>query len=895
MQPIKDDIKKISKDSQTIIGRLLSAAKNLKLYPASHPISKRIINASYIKLKEVLDELDFLTFSLAGNVLLINDKAAHVINKQTIDSFLTSLGTRKIGKITFLKGMDMDEFGGLVELLGTEPEDIDKQGGIKTFLSTRNIQHITIQGLSFGEAQEQKERGMRWKELLALISDSDDYVKNIAKDPQEFARILEGSLGEHGGKGEGGGEGEGEGGGWGGKIKQAVGNIAEKLFNMYEKTDIDTYAETMSRLILVLTPEMQKELLFSKPKIPFWEDVVNKVVDNITANELGDLIAEEAKKMQEAIIIGGTEGMEGTADIGAINIPADMGGVGGTGGLGSVSMGTSGTGAAGAGGAGAGAGGKGAGTGGAGTGAGGQGAGTGGAGTGAGGQGAGTGGAGTGAGGQGAGTGGIGTGTGGAGTTLFGSQGGSAESRLTAIDSFLSNVIDKNKRKKELIPAIRQSLQRAGVGQSSLSYLSGGKARKEFLEVIEKDLIRTGIDTDALIGIRDLIQKNAGIEELLKSLIDLLNNKNPSIRKNVINSFIDLTDKLILLARMELVKLILVAFAERLGRETEKEIFIAIIDALSVIGTKLIKEGKGILAEQIDDILNTFLKILENKAQLEAIVKALSHLGDLGDQKAFKQLIYAINRDVAYPFIAKEIVMKKGKVFPILLQSMKAIEDKITRIRVLSLLIDTAREVPDYAKYLKTYIDDPKWYVRRNISIVLGEVGGEQAIELLAQMAKDSDARVRIEIMESLGKIKAEDSEILLIDGLKDQDMAVVIRTLISLRKVGTPLSVFALKDLLDKQSLLKKEKILEVQERAIAVLCHIGGQDVLDTLRKVIFDKNILGRYKYNDRIRILAVEGLGRMESKSARNILVRAAYLKNQEVGKKAEDILKKSSLI
>lgn len=881
MPPIKDDIRKLSKDSQTIIGRLLSAAKNLKLYPASHPISKRIITASFTKLKEVLDEHDYLTFSLAGNVLLINDKAAHVVNKQTIDSFLTALGTRKIGKVTFLTGLDMDEFSGIVELLGMEPEDIDKAGGIRTFLSSRNIQHITVSGISFGEAQEQKERGMKWKELLALIAGSDDYIKNIEKNPEEFARALEGSIFGAGKGGEGEGTGKEEGGGWGGKMKQAVGNIAEKLFNMYEKTDIDTYADTMSRLILVLTPEMQKELLFSKPAIPYWDDVVNKVVDNITANELGDLIAEEAKKMQQAIIVGGPPGSEGTDELGQINIPADLGGSGGTGGPGSTGELTTG-----------GVTGPGSGTGrgeGGGEGTGGTGIGTG--------EGVGSGTA-TGHGtGEGTGTGaGSGAGKGaGQGTGLLGAEGGAAASRLSAIDAFLSNVIDKNSRKNELIPAIRQSLQRVGVGSSSLNYMSGGKARKEFLQVIEKDLIRTGIDTDALIGIRDLIQKNAGIEELLKSLIDLLNNKNPSIRKNVIQSFIDLTDKLILLARLELMKLVLVAFADRLGRETETEIFISIIAALATIGTKLIKEGKGMLAEQIDDILNTYLKILEDEERLKAIIASLSHLGDQGDQKALKCLIYAINRDPAYPFIAKEIVQKRGKVFPILLQSMKAIEDKMSRIRIISVLIDTAREVPDYTKYLKTYTDDPKWYVRRNIAIILGEVGGDRAVELLASMAKDTESKVRTEIMESLGKIRSEDSEILLIDGLNDQDLDVVIRTLTSLRKVGTPMSVFALKELLDKQSLIKRDKLLEIQERALAVLCTIGGDDVLDVLRKVIFDKSLLGRYKYNDRIRILAVEGLGKMDSKGARQILTRASWLKNQEVGKKAADILKKSTLI
>ncbi|TET24185.1 MAG: HEAT repeat domain-containing protein, partial [Candidatus Cloacimonadota bacterium] len=467
--------------------------------------------------------------------------------------------------------------------------------------------------------------------------------------------------------------------------------------------------------------------------------------------------------------------------------------------------------------------------------------------------------------------------------------------QLSRIDSFLSKFIDKSKRKGELIPAIRKSMQKAGVEQTSLTYLSGSEARKEFIEVIEKDLMRTGVDSDSLIGIRNLIQKNAGIEDLLKSLIDLLNNKNENIRGNVVQSFVDLVEKLILLTRMDLLKLILVAFSERLGRETNKETFIAIVKGLSAIAVKLIKEGKGLLSEQVDDILNTYLKILEDTDKLQIIITALSTIGDSGDQKAMKQLIYAINRDAAYPIINKELVKKGEKILPLLLHSMKAIEDKITRIRVLSLAIDTAKIVPNYDKYVSMYYDDPKWYVRRNIAIILGEVADKKALDILAKMAKDKNSNVRIDVMQSLGKIESEDSEILLIEGLKDQNKEAVIQALIALRKTGTPMCVFALKELIEKQTFMKKEKILEIQKRGIAVLCHIGGNDVINILRKVIFDKTILGRYKFSNEIRLLSVEGLGKMDTKVAKQILTRASWLKNQEVGKRAAEIIKRATLI
>ncbi|TET77475.1 MAG: HEAT repeat domain-containing protein, partial [Candidatus Cloacimonadota bacterium] len=584
--------------------------------------------------------------------------------------------------------------------------------------------------------------------------------------------------GEGEGRGEGRGEGEGE--GWGGKVKQAIGKIAERLFNMYGKTDFETYTETVSRLILVLTPEMQSELLFSKPEIPFWEDVVNKVVDNITADELGNLVAKETKKYSETMVITGEEGEPG-------------------------------------------------------------------------------------------------------------------EDRLSNINSFLSNIVDRSKRKTELVPAIRESFRREGVKETMLEYMSGGRTKKELLEIIETDLMRTGIDAKALLGIKTLIQKNADIEELLKSLIDLLNHKNPDMRRSVVKSFVDLTDKLLLLGRIDLLKLIIVAFSDRLGREAEKGIFEDIIDGLLILALKLIKEGKHLFAETIDDILNNYLKTLEDPERLKPVVSALSNIGDKGDQKALKHLIYAINRDVAYQIINTELAKKGGEIFSLLLHSMKHINDKITRIRVLSLLIDAAKNVPNSDSFIKTYIEDPKWYVRRNIAIILGEIGGEKSFNLISMMVNDQEPRVRVELMESLGKIKTSESEKLLIEGLKDQDKEVVVRILTSLRKVGTKKAIFPLNDLLEKQSFLKKEKTQEIQERVIAVLCSIGGQEVANILRKVIFNKSIFGRYRYNDKIRLLCVDGLGKMDTIISKQILRRAAWLKNQEVGKRAAEIIKRASLV
>ena len=99
----------------------------------------------------------------------------------------------------------------------------------------------------------------------------------------------------------------------------------------------------------------------------------------------------------------------------------------------------------------------------------------------------------------------------------------------------------------------------------------------------------------------------------------------------------------------------------------------------------------------------------------------------------------------------------------------------------------------------------------------------------------------------------------------------------------------------LEKQSFLKKEEVIEIQQRVISVLCSIGGNDVVDVLRRVIFRRNILGRLKFSDKIRLQAVEGLAKFDTDSSRIILSRAKGLKNDVVGERATEIVEREKLL
>ncbi len=70
-------------------------------------------------------------------------------------------------------------------------------------------------------------------------------------------------------------------------------------------------------------------------------------------------------------------------------------------------------------------------------------------------------------------------------------------------------------------------------------------------------------------------------------------------------------------------------------------------------------------------------------------------------------------------------------------------------------------------------LNDPRWYVVRNIIYILGQIGNNKAVEYLLPMAKHTDAKVRKEIANAFGDFKNPASIRILKDYLNDADAMV--------------------------------------------------------------------------------------------------------------------------
>ncbi|MDP2807913.1 MAG: hypothetical protein Q8O74_07240, partial [bacterium] len=133
-----------------LVGQLTGSLRNLKVYPASHPTSQKLFEASLNLIKDAMGVESHLSFSLAGNILLMNDNPVPDSRKEVFANFISELGKRSVGQLTFKQGLDRDQIQGFFETMSMDVEQVKAKGGLAAALALRGISNIVASGISYG-------------------------------------------------------------------------------------------------------------------------------------------------------------------------------------------------------------------------------------------------------------------------------------------------------------------------------------------------------------------------------------------------------------------------------------------------------------------------------------------------------------------------------------------------------------------------------------------------------------------------------------------------------------------------------------------------------------------------------------------------------------------------
>lgn len=246
-----------------------------------------------------------------------------------------------------------------------------------------------------------------------------------------------------------------------------------------------------------------------------------------------------------------------------------------------------------------------------------------------------------------------------------------------------------------------------------------------------------------------------------------------------------------------------------------------------------------------------YIKMLYSYIGSEEIISLLAEILDSGfeiEEGIFEEFIRFIDKNSIPVFIK-------------FLGELKTIRARKNVIEALIIL--GTKDIQSIAKGL----NDPRWYVVRNIIYILRRIGDRRSIDYLIKTVKHPDIRVRKEVIKTLGELGGKEVIQILKEFLDDTDMQVRIASVKSLGNTGSEAAKkIIFEKILDKAF---KDKDIEEKKDFFEVLSKWKDQDVLDFLVKILRKKTLFNRAKLYEN-KACAAFCLGLIGSKDVLPIL-------------------------
>ncbi len=180
---------------------------------------------------------------------------------------------------------------------------------------------------------------------------------------------------------------------------------------------------------------------------------------------------------------------------------------------------------------------------------------------------------------------------------------------------------------------------------------------------------------------------------------------------------------------------------------------------------------------------------------------------------------------------------------------------------------------------------DKRWFVVRNVTAVLGKIGGERALDYLKKPLAHSDSRVKKEALAALVKIGTPKAYLLLAEALHDADEKVRIMALAHLARCSLKELLTPLEQGMETKDFSKKTE--EEKKAWFTAAAKTGQEEAVLPLVNKIKRFSFFGT-KALQAEKLLAVEALGYCGNAAA-SFLSNLAGSRDKEIAKKAQEAL------
>lgn len=288
---------------------------------------------------------------------------------------------------------------------------------------------------------------------------------------------------------------------------------------------------------------------------------------------------------------------------------------------------------------------------------------------------------------------------------------------------------------------------------------------------------------------------------------------------------------------------------------------------------------------------------LRDRNEVEAVADAVERLVGATDEGDVQQAPVALAQLITTPVVAGRLAARLDaarheerrrelvrvvsslghETAEALADALSETDNRAARRAFMEALVelgDAAREV------VEEMVEDPRWFVVRNAVLILGQSGGEQAVQHLTSTLAHDDPRVRKETLLALAKIGGEDAGTLAQNKLADPDSDVRAAAAMACGELEVEK---AQRDLLE---LLEEDDDTDVQVAALRALGQLGDPGAVQAI-----EKRAVGSFfsRPSTEIRIAAYRALAAIGTPHARSLLEDAADDRDPAVKSTVKDLL------
>jgi HEAT repeat protein len=177
------------------------------------------------------------------------------------------------------------------------------------------------------------------------------------------------------------------------------------------------------------------------------------------------------------------------------------------------------------------------------------------------------------------------------------------------------------------------------------------------------------------------------------------------------------------------------------------------------------------------------------------------------------------------------------------------------------------------------YMDDPRWYLVRNITYILGRIGREESLPYIQKAFIHEDSRVRREAIQALGLIGSTKAIGLLVKALTDGDARIRAMAALNLGKVGKKAALGPLLEIVQSKDFPKRE-LTEMTAFFDAIGMVGGSRESILVLQQLLERKSWFSRGK-TDEIRMGAAQALSVIGTPQAKAILESGKGSKEESI--------------